>query len=186
MAGYPPQSPAAPPYYPPQQFAQPVKRPWGTGKTVAVVAAILGGLCLVGCLGAGIIGAVTGDDKPAAVSTTRPVVQPTQVRTTAPSPTTASVAPTTAAPAATTAAPPPGIRTEGILLVPGEVAPGTYRATVPSGEHCYWARLRGTTGEFAEIIANGNGDSGERVTVTVKASDKALEQHGCGDWLKIG
>lgn len=183
MGGYPPQ-PA--PYYPPQ-FAPP-KSGWGTGKTVAVVAAILGGLCLVGCLGTAVIGAFD-DDKPTTASATRQVVHPTQARTTAPSPTATSVAPTTAAPATTTAPPPPpppGIRTEGILLVPGEVAPGTYRATVPSGEHCYWARLRGTTGEFAEIIANGNGDPGERVTVTVKASDKALEQHGCGEWAKIG
>lgn len=99
----------------------------------------------------------------------------------------AEVVPTTRASAAV--APPAGgtLSGGGVLLVPAEVKPGTYRATVPAGENCYWARLKGTSGSFEEILANGNAEGGQRVTVTVRATDKAFEfTPGCGTWTKIG
>lgn len=190
--------------YPPmrlhQVMPQPAKRT-STGKVLAIVGASVAGVCLLGCIGLAAIGAVSGDkDKQhasavatatvASGSTSRPPLpQPVESQSPLPGGWTYSPLPsysTTPPPAPTTTTPPPGIYDEGVLLVPTEVKPGTYRATVPAGGHCYWARLKGTSGSFDEIIANGNGGPGSKVTVTVKASDKALEQHGCGTWTKIG
>lgn len=98
-------------------------------------------------------------------------------------------APTTnpAGSAATTQPPAPGgIHGDGVFLVPTEVKPGTYRATVPADSFgCYWERLKGTSGSFDDIIANGNGNPGERMTVTIKSTDKAFHTQDCGDWQKI-
>jgi hypothetical protein len=88
------------------------------------------------------------------------------------------------------APPPPAadeITAEGTLLVPSEVKPGTYRATVPGDAiGCYWARLNAPDDSFEAIIANGNGSPGERMTVTIRKSDKAFQTRGCGTWKKIG
>lgn len=154
--------------------APPAKKRMGTG--LIVFLALVGLCALFGIIGA-IATAVGGDQDPAA---------PAAAATTAAAP----AAPTPAAPAATipAAAPrPPGIYQQGILIVPTEVPPGTYRATVPTDSaNCYWARLKGTSGTLDDILANGNGDPGQRVTVTIRASDKAFETTGCGDWIKIG
>lgn len=42
--------------------------------------------------------------------------------------------------------------------------------------------MKGTSGEFDDILANGN-PSGP-TTVTIKSSDKAFETQNCGDWQK--
>jgi hypothetical protein len=100
-------------------------------------------------------------------------------------------APKAAEPEPTEEKPPPApagsITDEGILLVPSEVKPGQYRATVPpSSFGCYWARLSNTSGESMDaIIANGLGDPGTKLTVTIKATDKAFETRSCGTWQKI-
>lgn len=70
---------------------------------------------------------------------------------------------------------------DGTFLVPSEVKPGTYRST--AGDGCYWARLGGTSGDLADIIANGN-PSGPAV-VTIRAGDKAFETARCGEWRRI-
>jgi hypothetical protein len=107
---------------------------------------------------------------------------------TAPTASTGSAADT--APAASvkaTPAKPPrgGITEEGTLLVPAEVKPGTYRATVPGDSTgCYWARLR--SADESDIIDNGLGQAGQKMTITIKSSDRALDTRGCGDWTKIG
>jgi hypothetical protein len=89
----------------------------------------------------------------------------------------------------TTAKPKPAgntITDEGQLLVGSEVKPGTYRATVPADSvGCYYARLKALDGELASVITNGIGEAGKKVTVTIKASDKAFETNGCGTWTKI-
>ena len=54
---------------------------------------------------------------------------------------------------------------------------GTYRAT---GDACYCARLKGTSGEFSDIIVNSNGPS----VVTIAASDTAFESRRC-EWTKV-
>jgi hypothetical protein len=78
------------------------------------------------------------------------------------------------------------ITDDGQLLVGTEVKPGTYRATVPADSvGCYYARLKNLEGSVDSIIANGIGKPGEKVTVTIKAADKAFQTDGCGDWAKI-
>jgi hypothetical protein len=111
--------------------------------------------------------------------------------------TTATTTPTAAAnplatragTAPTTVAAPPApttIASDGTHLVPAEARPGTYRATVPADSFgCYWARLKGTSGNFEDIIGNGNGDAGGRMTVTIRTTDKAFQTEGCGTWVKI-
>jgi hypothetical protein len=86
---------------------------------------------------------------------------------------------------------PPAVLHDGVLLVGKDVKAGTFRATVPSSElgtsvpSCYVARLRGTSGELGDIITNQNRYPGDVVTVTVRASDAAVEVHGCGKWVRI-
>lgn len=82
--------------------------------------------------------------------------------------------------------PPPGPATsfaDGTLVVGTDIQPGTYKAPNPNGS-CYFARLKGTSGGFDDIITNGN-PSGP-VTVTIKATDKAFESSRCGGWTKVG
>lgn len=97
----------------------------------------------------------------------------------------AKAAPSATAPA-TVATATGGFSDEGTLLVPGEVKPGTYRATVPVNSlNCYWARLSGTSNESGNILANGNAKPGAKVTVTIKSTDKAFHSSGCGAWSKV-
>jgi hypothetical protein len=56
--------------------------------------------------------------------------------------------------------------------------PGTYRTE--GGPSCYWERLSGFGGTFAEIIANDIG-SGPRV-VTIDPADIGFESSRCGTW----
>jgi hypothetical protein len=75
---------------------------------------------------------------------------------------------------------------DGVLLIGEDVKPGRYRATVPADSYiCYWARLSSTSGHFRDILANGNGSGGARMTVTIARSDKAFETTGCGVWTKV-
>jgi hypothetical protein len=60
-----------------------------------------------------------------------------------------------------------------------DVQPGTYRSDNPS---CYFARLSGTSGEFDDIIANGNGAT----VVTIDPSDNAFESRRCSPWTQVG
>lgn len=159
----------------------PVVKPRRNWWPLIAVLAGIGGLVL----GCGFGAAVLGSDP----ESTTVAVSPSPVYVTVDvqaEPTT-----TTAAPATTTTKPKPTktkvqITDEGMLLVPSEVKPGVYRATVPDGEHCYWARLKSLDGSFGSIIDNANGDPGQKMTTVIKASDKAFETHGCGTWVKIG
>lgn len=77
---------------------------------------------------------------------------------------------------------------DGVFLVGAEVVPGRYRtagaAAARALPNCYWARLRGTSGELRDIIANDNGRG--PVTVTISPSDVAFESKGCVGWVKTG
>lgn len=76
------------------------------------------------------------------------------------------------------------IADDGVLLVPEEVKPGTYRATVPADSpFCYWARLNAPTED--SIIRSGAGSAGDKMTVTIRKSDKGFHTRGCGVWVKI-
>lgn len=69
---------------------------------------------------------------------------------------------------------------EGTWAVGANVAPGTYKA--PGGSGCYWARLRNFVGGIDSIIANDNASG--QVVVTIAATDKGFQQHGCGTFKK--
>lgn len=62
----------------------------------------------------------------------------------------------------------------------GTIKPGTY--LLGTTDHCYWKRLSGFSGDFDEIIANGNldasGDRNAQSRLTIKKSDKGLALEG--------
>lgn len=95
-------------------------------------------------------------------------------------------APQTSAPKSTAPAGPLTSFGDGIWQVgtlPSQIKPGTYRATVPDDSWgCYWERAKGTSGEFQDIIANGLGERGAPVIVTIVSSDMAFRSEDCGTW----
>ncbi|MFH0515916.1 hypothetical protein ACHBTE_01900 [Streptomyces sp. M41] len=76
---------------------------------------------------------------------------------------------------------------DGTYVVGSDIEPGTYRTAGPQDTaipNCYWARLRGTSGEFNEIIANGN--TAGPTTVTIASGDEAFQTTGCQTWKRSG
>jgi hypothetical protein len=70
----------------------------------------------------------------------------------------------------------------GTYIVGLDISPGTWRNSDSSGG-CYWARLKGFSGTFADLITN-NYTSGLDI-VTISASDTGFASNGCGTWTKI-
>jgi hypothetical protein len=68
---------------------------------------------------------------------------------------------------------------DGTYEVGSEIQPGTYRT---SGGECYWERLKGFSGEFEDIIANGNISGPSRMTI--RSSDKGVTFSGGCEWRK--
>ncbi len=64
----------------------------------------------------------------------------------------------------------------------GQVPPGKYKTT-PTGS-CYWERLKGLSGEFDDIIVNGNAKEGAPTIVTIAKTDVAFTTKRCGTWQK--
>ena len=65
----------------------------------------------------------------------------------------------------------------------GQVPPGTYHTSGPSGDNfmgCYWEREKDTTGDS---IINNDISKGP-TTVTIKSSDGAFKTTGCEPWSK--
>lgn len=81
----------------------------------------------------------------------------------------------------------PGEIEDGMYTIPDEVKPGTYQTMGPRREFgrsfCYWERLKGTSGEISDVIAN-DAISG-KATVTIKKSDVAFKTDGCETWVKV-
>lgn len=74
---------------------------------------------------------------------------------------------------------------DGTFVVGDDIKAGTYKTVGPEDEYgCYWARLKGTSGDFEDIIANGNVTG--QTTVTIASSDGAFETTGCKEWKKVG
>lgn len=99
----------------------------------------------------------------------------------------APVASTTATPApAKKVAPKVFKPTDGTWAVPGEVKPGTYVAVVPDDlfDFCGWFVRTGPDPE--DVRDFGSGNKGDRMRVTIKATDKEFESKGCGTWTKVG
>jgi hypothetical protein len=96
-----------------------------------------------------------------------------------------TVAQTTVTQTITVTAPPPPPAVAfgpGTFRVGADIVAGTYRA--PGGPSCYWERLRGFSGGFDDIVANGFGDIGP--IVTIDPSDAGFRSHDCGGWTRIG
>ena len=75
---------------------------------------------------------------------------------------------------------------DGTYLVDVDVKAGEYRTRVPETSIlCYWERLAGTGGEFAELIASGDALPGTPEVVTISHSDKAFRSRGCGAWRPV-
>jgi hypothetical protein len=70
---------------------------------------------------------------------------------------------------------------DGTFIVKTDIAPGKYRNS--GGETCYWARLKGFSGQVAHIIANDNVFGGSTI-VTIASTDKGFTSTGCGTWKK--
>jgi hypothetical protein len=96
--------------------------------------------------------------------------------------TVAGPASTTVTTTQTVAAPPPPPAVafrDGTFRVGADIAPGTYRASSPTS--CYWARLRGFSGDLGDIIANANYVG----IVTIAGGDIGFLSQGCGNWVGI-
>lgn len=76
---------------------------------------------------------------------------------------------------------------DGTYLVGTDIAPGTYHTAGPDGSSvvpmCYWARTKDTSGGLGSIIANHISHGPD--TVTVRASDNAIEFNGGCSWTRI-
>ena len=68
---------------------------------------------------------------------------------------------------------------DGTHRVGSDVQPGTYR-TREGSSGCYYARLGGFSGEFDDILANGNA-TGPAI-ITIEPTDAGFESSGCGTW----
>jgi hypothetical protein len=81
----------------------------------------------------------------------------------------------------------PTIPGEGTFVVGSDIKAGTYKtagaeeSVIPN---CYWARLKGTSGDFSDIITNGNVEG--PTTITIASSDGAFKTSGCKTWKKVG
>jgi hypothetical protein len=64
----------------------------------------------------------------------------------------------------------------------GQVPPGKYKTT--AADHCYWERLKGLSGSFGDVIANGNLDAGAPAIVAIGKSDVAFKTEGGCTWQK--
>lgn len=76
----------------------------------------------------------------------------------------------------------------GVWEVDSEIPAGTYVTTVPDGgafDSCYWARLSGFSGDFDDIIANGNLATGARGRLTLSGSDAGVELSGPCEWVEV-
>ena len=148
---------------------------WWKGPILGVTAlVILGGISAA--VGGG------GDDKPETVAqvatkdaTKQATVQATVKTTTA----AATVRPTAAPTPAPTPAPAVPSFGSGTKRVGQDIVPGVYRGNLVGG-FCYWARLKGFSGEIADIIANENTNDPE--IVEIAPTDAGFNSNRCGDW----
>ena len=116
------------------------------------------------------------------VTTTVPAT--TTTTTTAATTTTAPEATTTTSPATTTSAPAPEPAFgAGTQIVGEDVEPGIYETGIVSGLFgCYWERLAGLSGEFDDIIANGNVSNHDVVEIM---TDDAAFGTDCDAWYPL-
>ena len=76
---------------------------------------------------------------------------------------------------------------DGTWRVGDEIKPGLYRTIPPPSSFgfpgCYWARLRGLSGESKDIIVADT--TGAPVQIMIAATDVAFRSIGCGQWGRV-
>ncbi len=70
---------------------------------------------------------------------------------------------------------------DGTFQVGTDIKPGTYR-TREGSSGCYYERLSGFSGEFDDILANGNANA--PAIITIKPTDAGFTSQDCGTWTK--
>jgi hypothetical protein len=70
---------------------------------------------------------------------------------------------------------------DGTFQVGKDIQPATYR-TREGSSGCYYARLKGFSGGFEDIIANENTDG--PAVITIAATDKGFQSQNCGTWTQ--
>jgi len=70
---------------------------------------------------------------------------------------------------------------DGTYQVGTDIQPGTYR-TREGSPGCYYERLSGFSGEFDDILANGNADA--PAVIAIKPTDAGFTSQDCGTWTK--
>ena len=65
-----------------------------------------------------------------------------------------------------------------------DIPAGTYR-TRDNRDSCYWERLSGFSGDFADIIANDFTNTSAGVTIS-SGHEGFRPGEGCGTWGKVG
>lgn len=71
---------------------------------------------------------------------------------------------------------------DGMWLVGKQIQPGVYQSN--AGASCYWERLAGLSGSYADLIDNGGFRRGPKL-VEVRSSDFAFSSQRCGEWVKV-
>lgn len=72
----------------------------------------------------------------------------------------------------------------GMWLVGSQIAAGTYAVSAGSG--CYWERLRGFSGNFADIIDNEFVSGASQQLITILSTDVGFNNDAdCGTWTRI-
>lgn len=173
-------------------------------KRAAVVGGVLAAAALIGV--GGITSAVAADTTTAAAAPAVTVTVtadplPAETVTADPLPAeTVTVTVTTTRTRTVTAAPEPAVTvtrrvaaespggggsfTAGTWQVGSEIPAGTYVTTLADGEHCYYARLAGFSGDLDDVIANDNYEGPARGRVTVSPSDEGVEFSGDCVWSR--
>lgn len=105
-----------------------------------------------------------------------PSVTSAPITTPPASPSTQPTLPTAPAPSGPATTIPPGIYAVG-----EDILPGRYRSA--GGSFCYWATLRGRSGEFDEIIANDISEGGAQI-VEIGEEVAYFETNGCATWVR--
>jgi hypothetical protein len=150
---------------------------WRIGASIAT-----GAIWLIIIAAAAAGGGGSDDKKSAAViETTAPATRNVSLTNTATRTAAITAAPTAAPTPAPTPAPAGPATTfgRGTKTVGQDIAPGIYRGNLDGG-FCYWARLKGFSGEIGDIITNSNTSDPE--IVEIAPTDAGFISEQCGEW----
>ncbi|MGW7267954.1 hypothetical protein [Streptomyces sp. NPDC054842] len=187
--------PAQPPFPGPAPFGPPPGQPGPSKPKWARKRVVIPAALVILFIGVGIGSSDSEAQKAGAASKPPPTVTITKTAGTAtnkakkaePQPTVTVTKTKTAEPKKKPAPKAATIPGDGTFVVGADVKPGTYKtagaeeSVIPN---CYWARLKGTSGSFNDIIANDNSEG--PTTVTISSSDGAFKTTGCKTWKKVG